>query len=150
MKIAAGDRKLLSIAIGVVAALIVTLSLLSPRDESEGSPSSYSTKKGGGKAAYLLLKQSGYNIERWESAPSELPVNPQKELLIIAGPTQYPDNDESNALRKFVSAGGTLLLAGVWSDGFAPESHTTFGKYRSKWAECKPALPSRIARGGPI
>ena len=150
MRLPSGDRKLMYIAGAIIVTMLVILSLLTPKDESEGSPSSYSTKKRGGKAAYLLLKQSGYNIERWEDAPSELPVNPQNALLIIAGPTQYPDRDESNALRKFVSAGGTLLLAGTWSDDFAPESHITTGKYRVGWAECKPALPTKISRGGPI
>lgn len=151
MKLSSGDRKLMYIALAIITVMLVTLALLSPQDANdEGTPSSYSTKKRGGKAAYLLLKQSGYNIERWADAPSELPVNPQNELLIIAGPTQFPDHDESNALRKFISAGGTLLLAGTWNNDFAPDSHITFGKFRVGWQECKPALPTKLSRGGPI
>lgn len=151
MKLPAGDRKLMYATMGIVVVMLVTLSLLSPKDQdTEGSPSSYSTKTRGGKAAYLLLKQSGYNIDRWESAPSELPVNPQNELLIIAGPIQYPDRDESNALRKFVAAGGTLLLAGTWDDAFAPDAHISYGKFRMPSTECKPALPTRLTRGGPV
>ncbi|MGZ4789393.1 MAG: DUF4350 domain-containing protein [Terriglobales bacterium] len=151
VSLARGDRRLLYIALAIVAVMLVTLAFLTPREpDTEGSPSSYSTKRRGAKAAYLLLAQSGYKIERWEKGPADLPVNPQNELLIVAGPTQYPDRDETNALRKFVAAGGTLLVAGVWSDGFAPDSHVTFGKYRIGWAECKPALPTKISRGGPI
>jgi hypothetical protein len=41
-------------------------------------------------------------------------------------------------------------VAGVWSDNFAPDSHVSFGKYRIGWAECKPALPTRLSRGGTI
>jgi len=151
LNLASSDRRFLYIAVVVVAALLVALALVTPREaDTEGSPSSYSTKRRGAKAAYLLLEQSGYNIERWERPPAELPVNPQNHLLVIAGPSQIPGRDESNALRKFVAAGGTLLVAGVWSDDFAPDSHITSGKYRIGWAECKPALPTRIARGGPI
>jgi len=150
VKIPRGDRKLVYIAGAIILVMVVTMAFLTPKDTDEGTPSSYSTKKRGGKAAFLLLKQSGYNIDRWESDPVELPVNPQNELLIIAGPIQYPDRDESNSLRKFVSAGGTLLLAGTWSNDFAPDSHITVGKYRGDWSECKPASPTRISRGGPI
>jgi hypothetical protein len=135
----------------VLLVMVVALALVSPKDsDDEGTPSSYSTKKRGGKAAYLLLEQSGYNVERWERAPSELPVNPQNEVLIIAGPVQYPDKDESNSLQKFVAAGGTLLLAGIWSDDFAPGLHSTYGKRRVGWAECQAAAPTRMSRGGTI
>ncbi len=151
VNVSSGDRKLIYTALAIVVVMLVILSLITPQDtDVEGSPSSYSTKKHGGKAAYLLLKQSGYNIDRWEKPPAELPVNPQNEVLIIAEPNQIPDRDESNALRKFVSAGGTLLVAGSWSDDIAPESHVGIGKFRPSSAECKPALPSRLARGGPI
>jgi len=70
--------------------------------------------------------------------------------LVIAGPTQIPDRDETNSLQKFVAAGGTILVAGAWFDGFAPDSHITFGKYRAGWAECQPAAPTRLSRGGPV
>jgi len=151
VNVSKGDRRFLYIALAIVALMLVTLAFLTPKEaDSEGSPSSYSTKRRGGKAAYLLLKQSGYNIDRWEQPPAELPVNPQNELLIIAAPNQFPDRDESNALRKFVAAGGALLVAGVWSEDFAPDSHVSPGKYRVGWAECKPALPTKLARGGAI
>jgi len=151
VNLSSGDRKLLYVVMAVVVVMLVAMALLTPKEpDDDGSPSSYSTKRHGGKAAYLLLKQSGYNIDRWEKAPQDLPVNPQNELLIIAEPNQYPDHDESNALRKFVAAGGTLLVAGSWSDDFAPESHVAFGKFRAGWAECDPALPTGLSRGGPI
>jgi len=138
-------------AIAIVVICAIGLAVLTPKEpEDDGHPSSYSTKKRGGKAAYLLLTQLGYNIERWGRNPSELPVNPQNELLIIAGPTQFPDRDETNSLQKFVASGGTVLLAGAWSDDFAPNSHITLGKYRVGWAECQPAAPTRLTRGGTI
>ena len=151
VNLASGDRKLMYIAMALVTLMLVTLALLTPRDaDTEGSPSSYSTKKRGGKAAYLLLKQSGYNIERWDKSPTELPINPQNELLIIAGPTRFADDEDGKALRKFVAAGGTLLAAGTWSSNFVPDGHVSVGKFRVGWAECKPALPSKLSRGGPI
>ena len=151
VNLASSDRKLIYITLGIVCVLLVTLAVLSPKEtDDNGSPSSYSTKKLGGKAAYLLLKQSGYEIERWEKAPSELPVNPQNDVLIIAGPTQFADDDDAKALRKFVAAGGTLLAAGIWSPDFVPDGHVGFGKYRISTSECSPALPSQLGRGGPI
>jgi Domain of unknown function (DUF4350) len=145
------DRKLVFWGILFLVLMTVGLALVSPKEpQDDGAPSSYSTKKRGGKAAYLLLTQLGYKIERWDQHPSELPVNPQNELLIIAGPTQIPDRDETNALQKFVAAGGTMLIAGAWFDGFAPNSHSAMGKYRVGWAECQPAAPTKLTRGGVI
>ena len=151
VNLSSGDRRILYIASVLVVLMLVTMAFLTPKDpDTEGSPSSYSTKRRGGKAAYLLLAQSGYHIDRWDNPPAQLPANPQNDLLIIAGPNEYPDRDESNALRRFVSDGGTLLVAGTWSDDFAPDSHIVSGDYRVGWVECNPALPTRISRGGTV
>ena len=60
VKLEAGDRKVLMI-VGVLlmGMLLITL-LVSPQEqEAPGYPSTYSAASGGGKAAFLLLKESG-------------------------------------------------------------------------------------------
>jgi len=65
------DRQLV---IGAVVVMFVLLGLTYvlrplPAKQAIGTPSSYSTDWLGTKAAFLLLQQSGYRAERWESPP---------------------------------------------------------------------------------
>ena len=124
--------------------------LRSEADEGDGSPSSYSNLRRGAKAAYLLLQQSGYPVERWERSPKELPGDAHGILLIVAAPTSYPRNDETRALSLFLSHGGSLLVAGVYPDAFAPKAAARNGDMRIGSVECIAAALSRLTRGGSI
>ncbi len=151
MPMSASDRKLLAIAALVLAALLLAMGLLSPGErQDQGFPSSYNTRRRGGKAAFLLLKQSGYDIVRWEKPPGQLPADPAGTALILAEPRRWPEDTEANALRKFVAAGGTLLAAGVPGEAFAPNAHIFPVELRPPQTGCLPAAPSRLSRGGPI
>ncbi len=61
------DRKLLLWA-AFVFVLLIAGAVVFGGDAGAKSeiPSSYSTASGGAKAAYLLLSQAGYKVERWE------------------------------------------------------------------------------------
>jgi hypothetical protein len=110
-----GDRKLLLIA-GTILLLLITLTTVfapSPDEgEGEGIPTTYSTSKGGAQAAYVLLGELGYQTERWEKPPTELPSNAEGKILILAGPTDFPDKKEGDALLAFVRSGGWIIYAG--------------------------------------
>jgi len=110
-----GDRKLLLIAGTILLVLIVATVALAPSpDEAEGQgiTTTYSTTRSGAQAAYLLLSELGYRSERWEKPPTELPSDPEGTILILAGPSDFPDKKERDALLAFVRSGGWIVYAG--------------------------------------
>jgi uncharacterized protein DUF4350 len=111
----AGDRKLLIIGGAILLLLIVaTMVFAPPPEEAEGQgvPTTYSTTKNGAQAAYLLLGELGYQSERWEKPPVDLPSDAEGKILILAGPTNFPDTNERDALLAFVRSGGWIVYAG--------------------------------------
>jgi Domain of unknown function (DUF4350) len=120
----ARDRQLVT---GAVVLMVVLLGLAyilrpAPAKQAIGTPSSYSTDWLGTKAAFLLLQQSGYRVERWESPPQELPEDAVGTTLIFAEPSGRGSREERAAVSRFVSAGGRLLVMGASGASFAPQS----------------------------
>lgn len=110
-----GDRKLLLIAGAILLLLIVaTVVFAPPPEEAEGQgvPTTYSTTKNGAQAAFLLFGEIGYQSERWEKSPTDLPTDAEGKILILAGPTDFPDKNERDALLAFVRSGGWIVYAG--------------------------------------
>ena len=120
----ARDRQLVIGAAGLMVVLLGITYILSPAPAKQavGRPSSYSTDWLGTKAAFLLLQQSGYRVERWESPPEELPEDPAGATLIFAEPSEQGSGEERAAVSRFVSAGGRLLVMGASGASFAPQS----------------------------
>ncbi len=128
-----GDRKLLLIAGTILLLLIVATVAFAPSPneaEGQGIPTTYSTTNSGAQAAYLLLRELGYQSERWEKSPAELPADAEGKILILAGPSDFPDKSERDALLGFVRSGGWIVYAGnfpylfVESGAVAPPSIT--------------------------
>jgi hypothetical protein len=110
-----GDRKLLLIGGSVLLLLIVATLLLAPApDEGEGPgiPTTYSSATNGAQAAYELLSELGYQSERWERPPADLPSDSAGTILILAGPTSFPDAKARDALLGFARSGGWIVYAG--------------------------------------
>jgi hypothetical protein len=124
--------------------------LNSEEEKGDGSPSSYSTLRRGAKAAYLLLQQSGYPVERWEKRPQELPVDGHGILLIVAAPESFPKDEEASAISRFLLHGGTILVSGFLPASFVPKTAAAAGDARVGAVECKPIAPTRLTRGGSI
>jgi Domain of unknown function (DUF4350) len=149
-----GDRKLLLIGGAILLLLIVATVVFAPTpDEAEGQgiPTTYSTTTGGAQAAYSLLRQLGYRSERWEKSPTELPPDAEGKILILAGPIDFPDKKERDALLAFVRSGGWIVYAGNFpylfleSGAVAPPSFT---RTSSLTAEIFPAIaPSPFTQG---
>ena len=76
LKLSPEDRRLLIVAgaVFVVSALLAIV--LSPAESEAQFATSYSVASEGAKAAYLLLRESGYRVERWTRPPAELRVQP--------------------------------------------------------------------------
>ncbi len=154
VKLEAGDRKVL-IIVGVllVMMLVVTLVVSPQEEQSPGYPSTYSAASGGGKATFLLLKESGYDVKRWESPAFELPAEPKGKLLILVDPIIAPASAEQQAVRDFLTKGGRVLVSGYMGGAFVPEydlqTAKTFGEIDLNPRTFTAALPSPLTRGVP-
>ena len=58
--------------------------------------------------------------------------------------------DQVGGIMRFLSRGGSVLIAGVRPNAFVPQSSAEEGDARIGFAECKPVAPTRLTRGGPI
>ena len=90
-----GDRRLF---LGAGVLLVVLVGGTALLTEGAGNvrelPSSYSVASGGAKAAYRLLTDSGYEVERWEQSLTALP-NGEGTTLILAEPESAPTRETS-------------------------------------------------------
>jgi hypothetical protein len=120
MQITPVDRKILLVA-GSVFLVIVGAALLLVRgaDSSEDVPTVYSPASGGCKAAFLLLRESGYQVQTWERPLHDLPVADGKgKTLIIVAPSAFPALEEKQKLEAFLRSGGRLIAAGQYASFF--------------------------------
>jgi hypothetical protein len=118
-----GDRRLIAWVAAIMVALLAIAYVLQPAaGQPIGIPSSYSSAWLGAKAAFLLLQQSGYQVERWIESPEQLPENSAGMTLIFAEPTLRGSANEKAAVVRFVSDGGRLLVFGASGAAFAPLS----------------------------
>ena len=151
MKIERSDRRLLIWAGAFMLLLILALTFFSQDEEESGIPSTYSAQRGGAKAAFLLLQQSGYKVRRWEQSPSDLPRDPAHTVLVLASPFRAPTSDEKNALQTYLDHGGKVLATGRSASIYLPKAETENELVPSPVAkEYQPQLLTPLTRGGAI
>ncbi len=155
MKIERSDRRLLIWAGVFMLLVVLALTFLSQDEEESGIPSTYSAQRSGAKAAFLLLQQSGYKVQRWEQPPSNLPADlqsdPSHTVLVLASPFRAPTSDEKNALRTFVDRGGKVLITGATASLYLSQAETEMEPARLPIAkEYQPQLLTPLTRGGSI
>jgi hypothetical protein len=100
------------IALVVLFALLAALIALGPGqgDSAPGAgPSSHASSPGGALALHRWLADLGYEVARLEYA--EFAPEPDADLLVVLGPSERYDREEAEAVRAWVEAGGTLLVA---------------------------------------
>jgi hypothetical protein len=148
-----GDRRLLIGAALFLVVLLAAGALVAPVRPSSGGPgfpTSYSTGWYGAKGAYLLLKELGYSVERWDLAPTELPTDARSVVLILAEPVYPATSGEPQAIRRFVGAGGTVLATGASGAALIPDGEARAQEDFLSGPKSYPAVaPSRLSRGAP-
>jgi len=116
-----GDLKILIAAGAITLLLSIASFLIAPVDSASYAPgSSYSARPDGAKAAFLTLKDSGYTIERSFDPLTALRQRPDRTVLILAAPAVEPSQQDIRALRKFVEAGGIVLVTDRDGGPFLP------------------------------
>lgn len=150
LKLDPKDRKLMMGAFAVFVLLILGATVLGGAGGPKAEiPSSYSTASGGGKAAYLLLADAGYKVQRWERPLNDLPPA-AGHTLILADPAAAPTRQERERLRAFLSEGGRVIATGMFATAFLPQGQSipdVLGA--STWKKAKALSPSRITRAAP-
>jgi hypothetical protein len=151
------DRKLL-IAAGAAALLMMGGSLLfmpGPERDRSYLPSSYSSGEHGARAAFLLLSDLHFQVNRWEQPPSglldtETLDTDEPALLVLAEPTISPSEQERRWLHEFVRRGNRILFCGASLPSYFPEVKLRFeGRAKQASSEFHPFFPSYISRGAP-
>jgi hypothetical protein len=148
LKINPRDRKLLLGSGIVFILLIVSVAFFGgePGEKVE-VPSSYSTASGGAKAAYLLLTESGYKVQRWERPLVDLP---KSSTLVLADPQEAPTREEREALKNFLWEGGRIIATGIFSGTFLPENESVPDVLLGMtWKKASAVSPSAITRAAP-
>lgn len=109
-----GDRRFLLTAAAVLGVLTFLALISGSRagQRSAGLASSYSTAGDGAKAAYNLLGEIGYRVQRWNQPPQDLP-DASGAVVILADPTLPASSEEGFALLNFVRQGGRILVTGA-------------------------------------
>jgi hypothetical protein len=148
-KISSGDRKVLIIAGAAFLILVCLGFLLAPANTDAHDASSYSTASEGAKAAYLLLQESGYRVERWQRPISDLKSESQT-VLVIADPSRFPAAKEKKAVEDFISGGGRVITNGIAGAAFLPQDFSEVNPMPTKpWSEFRAITPSAITRAAP-
>jgi hypothetical protein len=136
-------------AVALVVLVVGAVILTPPEGTKAELPTTYSSGSGGAKAAYLLLKESGYSVERWERSLAELPEPPGK-VLIIADPMMAPEREERKRLHQFIQDGGRLIVTGMFAGTLLPENSSVPDLLGGMaWKKVSALSPSPITRATP-
>jgi hypothetical protein len=147
----ASDRRLVLWGVAIILILFIALAVKSADQQESQIPSSYSADSQGVKAAYLLLLEEGYNVERWEQSPAVLPEDASDTMLVLASPFTPPSNEERAALQLYLARGGRVLVTGSTVSLFLPQADTVPESMAGPaWKTIEPQLLTSLTRGGAI
>jgi uncharacterized protein DUF4350 len=147
------DRRMLLISLGLVAVLLAILAVFTPGEDPDKNPVpvSYLTGQHGAKAAFTLLQQSGYTVERWEQPLSDLAGHSGPgTVVIVAEPFSYERADR-DAIASILRKGGRVLATGLQGGLLLPGNAVTLFKEISFAAcEAQPDGLQPLAGAGPV
>jgi Domain of unknown function (DUF4350) len=141
--------------LGALALMVVLLAATyafgpAPAPQSYGFPSTYAADWTGAKAAYRLLEDEGYQVERWEKSPEALPAAQAGDVLVLVDPFEGASASEVAAIRTFVVNGGTVLATGAGARNVVPDLQAAeAGEYDPETIIFPALLPSAITRSAP-
>lgn len=118
--IKSGDLIFLGVVLTVMIALSAVSFIIAPPQGLELRASTYSARAEGAKAAFLLLKQLGYKVERSFEPIVGLRVEPSDTVLVLASPVRRASLQDQRALRSFIEHGGVVIATGG-GGSFLPE-----------------------------
>jgi hypothetical protein len=122
--IAAKDRRLLSICMAAVAALVVLTAVFARNQNNNDNPlpSSYLTGRHGARAAYDMLQASGYSVQRWEDPLSGLAAQANSHTVVILADPILSSADDFKSVQEILQRGGRVLATGMFGGLILPDS----------------------------
>jgi len=119
----AKDRNLLLICMGVVVVLAVITGIFgrNQNDDDNTLPSSFLTGKHGARAAYDLLAESGYTVERWEQPLSELAAQTNHGTVLILVDPYLTSTNDFKAVDQILERGGRIVVTGMAGGVLVPD-----------------------------
>lgn len=131
------DRWMLVVTLAMVAAVLVVLGLISPSSDSDNPvPSTYSTTQHGARAAFTLLQDSGYAIQRWEEPLSVLADQAGPDTILITAEPFSFDPSDRDAIAEILRKGGRVIATGFQGGALLPGTGLTVAKNVS-FAACE-------------
>jgi hypothetical protein len=121
----ATDRKLLlgCLAVVLVLAFVTAFFARNENNDDNPLPSTYLTGRHGARAAFDLLKGSGYDVERWEQPLSDLASRADAQTVVIFADPVLMTTADLKAVRDILAHGGRVLVTG-WTGGhLAPDGN---------------------------
>ena len=144
------DLTVLAVAAAGTVLLTTASFVVAPPDAlPRNDGSSYAPHQAGARAAYLLLQQLGYSVDRSFEPLASLQRNPETTTLVIAQPSARPSDQDARALRSFLNRGGRLLIAGAETTWFLPELPKRIGARALHPRKQHAALPGVWTAGVP-
>lgn len=110
-----GRDRLLLAFIGVCAVVvIVVVAVFGPARETSTVPTTYSNAPAGARAAYLLLKRTGYDVTRSTGPLKSIAGKTTPDTTyIFADPYYSQAQDASTEVKDILARGGRVLLTGI-------------------------------------
>jgi hypothetical protein len=151
------DRRMLLITLVLIGALLVLLAFFSPRENPDENtvPDSYLVGQHGAKAAFTLLQQSGYAIERWHQPLSELAAHAGPATVLILAEPNGSDESDTAAILAILQKGGRVVATGFQGGLLLPGNDVTVSN-EPTFAACEAqpdgldTLAGSIGSSGPI
>ncbi|HET7217144.1 MAG TPA: DUF4350 domain-containing protein [Vicinamibacterales bacterium] len=125
------------------AAFVVAPTDSLPRNDG----SSFAAHPDGGRAAYLLLQELGYRVERSFEPLASVRYEPERTVLVIANPSMRPSDQDVRALRGFIERGGIVLVAGSDAPAFLPGTPNRPAGRIARQRKHSASLPSPLSDG---
>jgi hypothetical protein len=107
------DRRMLYVFLALVFVLIVILAVVSPNKDDDPLPGSNLSGRFGAKAAFTLLQQSGYVVERWEDPLTNLAEHADESTVVILAQPYSQEWEDQRAVREILTKGGRVLATGL-------------------------------------
>ncbi|HET6217156.1 MAG TPA: DUF4350 domain-containing protein, partial [Acidobacteriaceae bacterium] len=125
------DRMLLLGCAALLGTLIVVLALFSPsNDDQDLTPSSYSTAPHGAKAAFELLREAGYQVERQSESLAEIEDRIDEHATVVfAEPFLQNVTDSRETVKTLLDKGARILVTGYTGGLLVPGNAVEVNRY---------------------
>jgi hypothetical protein len=147
------DKRLLLACGTLVTLLIVLLAVFSPgKEDDDPTPSSYSTAPHGARAAFQLLQQAGYQVERQTDSLAELDDLHMDEhtTVIFAEPFLQNVSDSKQSVKAILDRGGRVLVTGFSGGLLLPDNAVQSNGVAAMECDARPKGSGDLTTSGTV